>query len=1680
MPSKIYDYLRIRRKSKRRSPSGSLRAATPEPGRPEPTSSSQTIVPTSANNNAFAIALQRYLNDLDPEEQQLFRAAHRTIEPQHLLARVASLDDNDRDSTSRKFFDRVEKFLTVLNTLLTSVALGIQGSPEIASLVVGGARLILDLALNIAEFFKKLTSMISRLNSHLEHLQEISKHSDLPLIQSSAANVYGSILQFYHHAYHVFKTKDDRNHTLLHLRTFARVQWEPFELKFGEINNDIINNLNVLGHSSQASTLTVVRKLDDERRRESESHSKRLNIEERKRFLNWLSPSDFDSIQQHILGKRWHGTGLWLLEHRDFTTWFSNPSSRSLWCNGPPGVGKSVLSSIVIDHIQSERASDRNDVGLAFAYFRHDQSDSSNAENSIATHVIATLLKQLARRVEEFPKELVDAFNSQYKNDRNPTFDFCVRSFHLLASRFTESFVVIDALDECNEISRGLMLDFLYGITKIMPSIKLFITSRLESTIAESILALKVPTIEIHARHVTRDIAEYVNGRLNLLTEPWPERVKPRSRFLRLQDPSTKDRIFDALVGNSNGVFLWVDLQLDNICRQKNDEDILEVLLSLPAELNETYTRIFKQIRKEARPLQQLARKCLMWVLHARQPISLYELRDAISTTENCISRSDLEKNRRKYTTFDIMDACRHLLVSESPYFDENYHGMATIRLLHYSVAEYLYMDNGAIADDAIFSMLRDPILVERELATTCVIFLQLVYLGDGPAATFQDMLDRSTGERDQFSWYCAWHFDEHLAGAKLVDSRLRAHIDKLLAMVSTALAALAQLRHMSKKYTTPEFERFDWLITPRTLILTSRLSEFSQILDDPRWCQGDIDPVAIHEACANGSLDQVRRLLLLNLSPNETNRSGQTPFSIAILREDVPIVELLLQFQADVDQSVPDYIFTALEISSSHGSLSLVDLLLQYGAKGVEGDSTFSEALFRAIYNYHSEAAEFLLHRGAIPTERCLLHAAEYDMDSVVEAILEAGVDPNCAELNGEGRRTAMRPLYSAAFGRRTQVVRLLLKYGALTEIKGGHYGTALQAAACGGDLEIVKILIEHGAAIDKSDGEYGTALAASALGRDKEMARVLLDVGADVNILGGTYGSALGASVVDHNLFRRPRGYSDVTVKVPFDDGDITAMILDAGANISVQGPEALGQAIGHGNVRAVEALLKKGCQLACIPQVLDRAPLSLASSADLVKLLIQHGADPNDSQHDNPSLRRAAIGGYEDVVKFLVEAGADIDFLGTLHAACYGANSNIVKLLLEGGADSNQICKVFLAWNPYICSPLHVTCALELSAEQYEGVPQTQKTEIVHVLLEHGAKVNATDGNGCTALLLACATCKGDFTATETVQLLVEYGADVNALETSGIGPLRAACAQGHADIAKLLLASGVRDGVQRKVALQEAAHRGYADVVECFLKDGMDLRGLPGAIDSALHYASFGGHAPVVAMLLDAGASVDSIGHYGTAFEAALTGHAQSRYCEGGWGQVIKLFRTKGAKEPRGECHFGILCDGPSCSSSRKNPSNRPQIPYEGRPKDWIVGMRYSCNECKKFNYCATCNTKATTVPAIVDSGTCGQDTETLAIVPNDNEGYDSTHQKSPNHELDHEITAFEQREYFGEEETLGEMPFPNYWADQDCGKGPSLPDWKSKYSVRFSAPNFDWQKPSGCKIMDNITSDLEDW
>lgn len=139
---------------------------------------------------------------------------------------------------------------------------------------------------------------------------------------------------------------------------FLRVQWEPFETRFGKINSNFTHHLDVLGHSIQAIQYNAIhdgnRAAEIERQRMLQKESgmscpqvfsslvksvlahwvTKITEEKRNHFMRWICTIDFEKEHAMIFEKRYTNTGNWLLRKPSFRQWFDATDSCVLWCYG--------------------------------------------------------------------------------------------------------------------------------------------------------------------------------------------------------------------------------------------------------------------------------------------------------------------------------------------------------------------------------------------------------------------------------------------------------------------------------------------------------------------------------------------------------------------------------------------------------------------------------------------------------------------------------------------------------------------------------------------------------------------------------------------------------------------------------------------------------------------------------------------------------------------------------------------------------------------------------------------------------------------------------------------------------------------------------------------------------------------------------------------------------------------------------------------------------------------------------------------------------------------------------------------------------------------------------------------------------------------------------------------------
>ena len=252
-------------------------------------------------------------------------------------------------------------------------------------------------------------------------------------------------------------------------------------------------------------------------------------------MVAWLDPLDQNYNHEIARGRHEHSTGDWILGHEPFIEWLQG-KTKHFWIHGRPGTGKTVLSSTIIDHLQS---SDTDRVVAVYFYF-----DFSDHERQSVQAALRSLMSQMALK-SGITAEQVDMI---YRNttvsvsSRVPTTKGLLEAFKEIAGRFSRVNVVLDGIDESME--RLELLDILAKICQESgEAVHFLITSRPQRNVTEALGDDNMISVSLDENSfVQNDIARYVRSFLD------------RDPRLKRRPTVVKASIEAALIGKAGGV----------------------------------------------------------------------------------------------------------------------------------------------------------------------------------------------------------------------------------------------------------------------------------------------------------------------------------------------------------------------------------------------------------------------------------------------------------------------------------------------------------------------------------------------------------------------------------------------------------------------------------------------------------------------------------------------------------------------------------------------------------------------------------------------------------------------------------------------------------------------------------------------------------------------------------------------------------------------------------------------------------------------------------------------------------------------------------------------------------------------------------------------------------------------
>jgi ankyrin repeat protein len=504
-----------------------------------------------------------------------------------------------------------------------------------------------------------------------------------------------------------------------------------------------------------------------------------------------------------------------------------------------------------------------------------------------------------------------------------------------------------------------------------------------------------------------------------------------------------------------------------------------------------------------------------------------------------------------------------------------------------------------------------------------------------------------------------------------------------------------------------------------------------AQVLSVPSADEVQGSPLA--DAARQGDRESVQALLRQGLDVNGQGRDGTPALHWAVRVDDRDLVDLLLASGADVN-AANRYGQAPLHVAIEERHADMMQRLLDAGADVEQADGSGEPPLFIATRLEDGALVDSLLARGAQVDGRdlrygqtALMLAVRAGNTALVRRLVAAGADLNAQSLPGEEHKRVLPSEVPVGTSQGVGINRSgLPDRGMRYPITGMK--TPLLFATREGNLELTRMLVEAGADIEQADANGITPL---------------------INAI-------LNYSVV--SVKRAPQS----------DHFKIAHYLIDAGANVNAQdwyGQTPLWVAVDMRNLEM---------RVTDTTNFVDRE-----AAYAVIESLLAKGADPNPRIKEFPPERRFIAGtGFNG----WVDMTGQTPFL----RAAIAGDLRVLRLLLEHGADPNlttldgtsplmvaagvswAVAETFDEGPDALLETVKLTHSLgndingvnSMGVRAIHGAANRGSNAIIEYLAANGAQLDAKDKEGRTAISWAEGVLTGARAPTrkpETIALL-----------------------------------------------------------------------------------------------------------------------------------------------------------------------------------------------------------------------------------------------------------------------------------------------------------------------------------
>ncbi|KAE8449591.1 hypothetical protein EG329_007921 [Mollisiaceae sp. DMI_Dod_QoI] len=477
-------------------------------------------------------------------------------------------------------------------------------------------------------------------------------------MHSILAVVYEDILEFHQIALRFFKRPA--------WKQLFQAAWNDFRNKFQHILNDLSRHKSLV--ESRANIVQI--KEAQDLRAEVRNTFAALEEDQRKKrhlqVIGWLSAPNEIQDQEAATRVRCENpsSGQWLLQDSKIKTWMDKNNSLvpSLWMNGMPGAGKTILASVVVEACQ--KIASTTTVYFYCSY----QDEQRKTFLSVAREFLAQLLIHNESLLPYLHEQCLGSGQASLVSSQ-----LCEEILKTCFKTMGTVYIIIDGIDECEYPERKTILSFATSLIENSDTpgkLRSLFVSQDENDIRRLLRGCTV--LRLTESHNRSDIETYATQKSQEIQQ----------KFELLDE--TKHFIIESVVEGSEGMFLFAKLVLTNLMAQVNVEDLrkelqpgtfpkgFEQALVAPAMLDllKIYFQTNIALKVTALPLLPDTTG-LVWFLIQNENVKVHEEEQKLAVL--CI----------QYLLFDCFDAN---LPEEATmgYIDTGYYAFQDYAIMHW------------------------------------------------------------------------------------------------------------------------------------------------------------------------------------------------------------------------------------------------------------------------------------------------------------------------------------------------------------------------------------------------------------------------------------------------------------------------------------------------------------------------------------------------------------------------------------------------------------------------------------------------------------------------------------------------------------------------------------------------------------------------------------------------------------------------------------------------------------------------------------------------------------------------------------------------------------------------------------------------------------------------------------